>query len=172
MLGTRGTLHLGDFGHIQRRLLGLNRFRALAQDNGIDPERFINSLGGDRSLSVALISRFCTGFRPSHAAQLKSHLWSPFSPNPSNPLPGSFRSMSITVWRRPAFSGQKNASNSLMTKSFAWLPSEITTKTWSTPFPKSSATNETIATQCAPEGRFPSSISTTPNQTSFFTSEG
>jgi hypothetical protein len=29
--------------HIQRRLLGLNRFRALAQDNGIDPELFINS---------------------------------------------------------------------------------------------------------------------------------
>ena len=37
----------GRLGHIQRRLLGLNRFRALAQDNGIDQERFINSLGTD-----------------------------------------------------------------------------------------------------------------------------
>src|SRR5260370_8003561 len=124
------------------------------QDNGIDPERFINSLGGP-TLSVTLISRFCIGFRPSPAAQLKSHLWSPFSPNPSNPLPGSFRSTSITEWRRPAFSGQKNESNSLMAKSFAWLPSEITTKTWSTPFPTSSATNTTIATTCPPQAPLP-----------------
>jgi hypothetical protein len=56
---------------------------------------------------------------------------------PIKPAARSFRSTSITGWRRPAFSGQKNESNSLMAKSFAWLPSEITIKTWSTPFPKS-----------------------------------
>jgi hypothetical protein len=40
---------------IQRRLRmaqdGLNLFRSLAQQNGIDPESFINSLGGQPSFS-------------------------------------------------------------------------------------------------------------------------
>jgi len=40
---------------IQRRLRdaqdGLNLFRSLAKDNGIDPETFINSLGGEPSFS-------------------------------------------------------------------------------------------------------------------------
>ena len=39
-----------------------------------------------------------------------------------------------------------------MAKSFAWPPSEITTKTWLTRSAKSSATNEIIVTGCAPVG--------------------
>jgi hypothetical protein len=50
---TSGRLGLKDA--IQRRLRdaqeGLNLFRTLAKDNGIDPELFINSLGGEPSFS-------------------------------------------------------------------------------------------------------------------------
>jgi hypothetical protein len=57
MLGSNGRYIWETWAQdeIQRRLRmaqdGLNLFRSLAQQNGIDPESFINSLGGQPSFS-------------------------------------------------------------------------------------------------------------------------
>jgi len=57
MLGARGRYIWETWtqDEIQRRLRdaqdGLKLFRSLAQDNGIDPETLINSLGGEPSFS-------------------------------------------------------------------------------------------------------------------------
>ena len=45
-----GILTIGEKADVRAKE-GLNLFRSLAKDNGIDPEIFINSLGGEPSFS-------------------------------------------------------------------------------------------------------------------------